>query len=810
MPIDYRYQLGFPWPVRSVSARLFMSVLGGALVGIGSMAGIFYRSLESKSIDQIQDTLNAQVQVINGQLTNSQAYVKAISSAVRANQQAGIQDAESYKQLVFEFFKSRPDLTMAVFFGQDAYQIVRDRPWFYPYFYVDQGSSGMVGHRLPAPYQHVRYSEIYTDDNYPTRDYWKAAIAARGDVWLEPYEWSGIKMTTFYSPFYNDRRQLLGIAGADVNISALAQKLKRTVTRGEGYFAVFSQEGKLLVPPPNFKFTKVTTDYYDFALFREVWLILQSRPVGMAYMEGQFLAYQRVPSTNWIAVAVVPESVVKYPIWRTVLIGAAIAALVLAFVVYAAVQYLNRRLQPIVSKCNDLLISDFSSNSSMKESRHFLENSNGSLSGNSSGNSSETYSSLEISTLVQNSAGLLTSESNAAQDLEQSKSSRSPHRMDELEFLSFSFERMSKQVQQSFQSLESANQFLQQTVAERTAALDQLQQAQIQLVQSEKMSGLGQMLAGIAHEINNPVNFIYGNLDHIKNYTTDLISLIHQYQSIVQVIPQNVRSQYLSDLESEADFDAEELAFIEEDLGKILGSMTLGTERIRQLVLSLRNFSRSDQGMHQPFQVNEGIESTLALLNHRLKANSQRPAIQVTTQLGDLPLMDCYPGPLNQVLMNLLANAIDALEERTARWDFPEIEANPNRLQIITRLVKSDSSQLSNSPINTDTIEIAITDNGSGIPPAIQAKIFDPFFTTKPIGKGTGIGLSISYQIIAEKHHGSLTCCSQPGQGTTFMIRLPLKQPPIPIAGVAHGTGGDSRAPVARSESLETEGSTTS
>ena len=800
MPIDYRYQLRFSWPVRSISTRLFMSVLGGALVGIGSMAGIFYRSLESKSIDQIQDTLNAQVQVINGQLTNSQAYVKAIGSAVRANQQAGIQDAESYKQLIFEFFKSRPDLTMAVFFGQDAYQIVRDRPWFYPYFYVDQGSSGMVGHRLPAPYQHVRYSEIYTDDNYPTRDYWKAAIAARGDVWLEPYEWSGIKMTTFYSPFYNDRRKLLGIAGADVNISALAQKLKRTVTRGEGYFAVFSQEGKLLVPPPNFKFTKVTTDYYDFALFREAWLVLQSRPVGMAYMEGQFLAYQRVPSTNWIAVAVVPESVVKYPIWRTVLIGAAIAALVLAFVVYGAVQYLNRRLQPIVSKCNDLLISDFSSNSSMKESRYVLENLNGSL----SGNLSKTYSSLEITTLTQHSGKLFTSESNAEQDLKQSKSGRSPHRMDELEFLSFSFERMSKQVQQSFQSLESANQVLQQTVAERTAALDQLQQAQIQLVQSEKMSGLGQMLAGIAHEINNPVNFIYGNLDHIKNYTTDLISLIHQYQSLVQVIPQNVRSQYLSDLESEAEFDAEELAFIEEDLGKILGSMTLGTERIRQLVLSLRNFSRSDQGMHQPFQINEGIESTLALLNHRLKANSQRPAIQVATQLGDLPLVDCYPGPLNQVLMNLLANAIDALEERTARWDFPEIEANPNRLTITTRLVKSDSSQLSNSSTDTDTVEIAITDNGSGIPPAIQAKIFDPFFTTKPVGKGTGIGLSISYQIVVEKHHGVLTCCSQPDQGTTFMIRLPLKQPTISIAGVAHGAGGNSRAPATRSESLET------
>jgi signal transduction histidine kinase len=376
--------------------------------------------------------------------------------------------------------------------------------------------------------------------------------------------------------------------------------------------------------------------------------------------------------------------------------------------------------------------------------------------------------------------------------------------MDELEFLSFSFERMSKQVQQSFQSLESANQVLQQTVAERTAALDQLQQAQIQLVQSEKMSGLGQMLAGIAHEINNPVNFIYGNLDHIKNYTTDLISLIHQYQSLVQVIPQNVRSQYLSDLESEAEFDAEELAFIEEDLGKILGSMTLGTERIRQLVLSLRNFSRSDQGMHQPFQINEGIESTLALLNHRLKANSQRPAIQVATQLGDLPLVDCYPGPLNQVLMNLLANAIDALEERTARWDFPKIEANPNRLTITTRLVKSDSSQLSNSSTDTDTVEIAITDNGSGIPPAIQAKIFDPFFTTKPVGKGTGIGLSISYQIVVEKHHGVLTCCSQPDQGTTFMIRLPLKQPTISIAGVAHGAGGNSRAPATRSESLET------
>jgi PAS domain S-box-containing protein len=298
------------------------------------------------------------------------------------------------------------------------------------------------------------------------------------------------------------------------------------------------------------------------------------------------------------------------------------------------------------------------------------------------------------------------------------------------------------------------------------SALYELQQLQTQLVQAEKMSSLGQLVAGVAHEINNPVNFIQGNLTYATEYTQDLFDLLSCYQ------------QEYPDLTPalSAALERIDLDFLREDSSKVLTSMKLGVDRIRGIVRSLRNFSRLDEAEFKAVDIHEGIDSTLLILQSRLKPKFNHPGIQVIKTYGQLPLIACYAGQLNQVFMNVLVNALDALEERDQERSIPDLEQNPSCIWIHTQLLGTDSSADSSTASNPDQVAIHITDNGPGIPEAVKQRIFDPFFTTKPIGKGTGLGMSISYQIVVEKHGGSLECESQPGQGTNFCIQIPVRK----------------------------------
>lgn len=326
---------------------------------------------------------------------------------------------------------------------------------------------------------------------------------------------------------------------------------------------------------------------------------------------------------------------------------------------------------------------------------------------------------------------------------------------DEIGQLAESFNCMAEQLEESFETIQMREHELAIAKERLEVVLAQLQQEAhqlaAQLVQSEKMSSLGQLVAGVAHEINNPVNFIYGNLTPANDYIQNLLKLLQLYQ---RHYPHPV-----PEIQNEA--EEIDVDFLATDLPKLLSSMKVGAKRITEIVLSLRNFSRLDEAEIKAVNIHEGIDSTLMILANRLKFTSERLAIEVIKEYDDLPFVECYVGQLNQVLMNILVNAIDALEESIVSGDWSESKP---QIRICTELTGDKE------------VIIRIADNGLGIPENVKTRLFDPFFTTKPPGKGTGLGLSISYKIITEKHQGKLQCISSPGKGTEFVIAIPLNQ----------------------------------
>lgn len=334
------------------------------------------------------------------------------------------------------------------------------------------------------------------------------------------------------------------------------------------------------------------------------------------------------------------------------------------------------------------------------------------------------------------------------------------NRQDEIGQLANSFQIMATQLQNSYKQLEQSNSDLEERVATRTMELNQamqdLKQTQAQMIQGEKLSSLGQMVAGIAHEINNPIGFIHGNITYLEEYTKDLLYLIELYQ------------KYYPNPHSEIQTETEAIdpVFLQQDLIQVLQSMKNGTIRIKEIILSLRSFSRLDEAEIKQVDIHEGIESILTILNAQIKSQVDRRAIEIVKQYGELPLVECNPASINQVFMNILVNAIEALDE--------------SRRMVVKALNPDDIPQIwiQTQPIDEmgdRYVAIIIKDNGIGISSEVQSKLFDPFFTTKPIGQGTGLGLFVSYQVVVDKHGGTLKIRSQPGQVTEFEIRIPVR-----------------------------------
>jgi signal transduction histidine kinase len=324
-------------------------------------------------------------------------------------------------------------------------------------------------------------------------------------------------------------------------------------------------------------------------------------------------------------------------------------------------------------------------------------------------------------------------------------------RDDELGHLAGSFNTMAGQLKASFGQIEDANAALEAQVTELQVTLHTLHQTQSQMVQSEKMSALGNLVAGVAHEINNPIGFLNGSITNAQEFVQDLLAHLNLYQK-------QAATPVIQDHAEEID-----LEFLSQDLPKLLGSMAGATYRIKDISNSLRTFSRADTESKIRADLQEGLDSTLLILKYRLKANEQRPEIEVVRDYGKVPAIDCFPGQLNQVFMNILANAIDALDETAQQFSFAELKEQPQKITIQTRVV-SEFNQ----------VEIRIQDNGKGMTEEVKARIFDHLFTTKGVGKGTGLGLAIAQQIIVEKHEGAIEVNSELNQGTEFVIHLPI------------------------------------
>ncbi|MFB2834525.1 sensor histidine kinase [Floridanema evergladense] len=683
--------------LKSVGWKLFLSVLGGTLVGLLCGSYLFYQELVKQSKAELLSSLEVQAESLEGNFKTFENTAKLVADAAVTLHQAGEKREFVYVELIRRSLQTSP-LGTGLGFGQPPEKrlIIPERKYAYPFAIRDKSGKVIAkgGESEPGDFQ---------------ESYFRDPIKAGKPIWIEPVRYKETTVdppeifvsTSYTLPFYNNKKQLLGVMALDLELGFVSKKLSQPVMRDSGYFVLVSPKGNLIAYPPNPKLALDLKPFPKISNYAKLWekinLKLKSGAdntgiISWQNKEGkqEFWAYRKIANNNWILLASVPKWVVIGPLLRFSIVGTLLAAMgasaVLAAVVFLFVRGLNRRLQPIMDECN-----------------------------------------------------LLAEASPQSEEL--------MNREDEIGRLTISFYNLLGQV--------TVNERRLRKEMEKSAkAYQALQETQAKLIQTEKMSSLGQLVAGVAHEINNPINFIYGNLPHAADYTQELLRLIELYQ---QKYP-NPEPE-IQELEEEID-----LEFLITDLRKIQSSMSIGANRIREIVLSLRNFSRFDEAEMKDVDIHEGIDSTLLILQNRLKETPANLAINLVKEYGNLPLVECYAGQLNQVFMNILSNAIDALEK------FRSKEQKENHNFVPTILIQTKLSEDKSRAV------IQIKDNGCGISNENKSKLFDPFFTTKPVGKGTGLGLSICYQIVVDKHKGDLRCVSELGKVTEFIIEIPIYQ----------------------------------
>jgi signal transduction histidine kinase/FixJ family two-component response regulator len=343
---------------QSVGSRLFFYVLTSALLGFSGMSYFFYQELESRAEDEIQGNLGTQVKSIEAQLAQVEQSIKDLTAVLQTTTSINIQDSDVYKQLAFQFFEHRSPLTMGVGFGQAPFQLTKERKLYWPYFFVDQKTEEQIGEILPFPHNNIRYVDVFEVEDYSQLEYYQLPVKAGKPIWLEPFNWYGITITTLTSPVYNNKNQLISVIGLDSSITALTDQLKVPESWNDGYFAILSEKGNLLAYPPDPQKAKELATYKDIPELEAVWQKIGKTDAGLFQLNGHYWAYQHIEGTHWLMLAAVPQSVVLIPVLSITLGGALSAGAILAFVVFLFVRRLNARLQPILQECQQLAQTD--------------------------------------------------------------------------------------------------------------------------------------------------------------------------------------------------------------------------------------------------------------------------------------------------------------------------------------------------------------------------------------------------------------------------------------------------------------------
>lgn len=358
-----KQKLGF----NSIGTTLFLSVMGGALLGLSTMSFFFYQELHKQATTEIRDILKTEVVAIESKLAPVKQSMQNLAGSAQVLSSKEVQDPTLYNTLILDFFLKRPPLAMGVGLGQTPYGIISERKWYYTYYYLDQKQPNQPGKPLAPPNEKVFQVDLFKEDSYPNKDYYKLPVALGKENWLEPYPWHGISMTTFNGMLFDRQGKVLGIANIDLNVTALSSQIKSSVIRNQGYFALISKQGKLLSYPPNPTKALARDSYQTLPELKVIWSSLQQGQSGLIQKGGKFWAYQHLPSTNWLMVAAVPEWVILAPVLTITVAGTVGAGVILAVVVLLFVQRLNRRLQPILDECNKLAQSDASSQAQLQK-----------------------------------------------------------------------------------------------------------------------------------------------------------------------------------------------------------------------------------------------------------------------------------------------------------------------------------------------------------------------------------------------------------------------------------------------------------